>query len=315
MLSPSTSSPHSFTSLLVTGEMRSGTTLVANFLNSQSGCTVYADLLKGWFGEPGRLALSGLSAELSQRQKNVLLSSLVAAGWQFGISAFEQIKSENFSNWYDLFETSLRCLDPDRKSSVIGVKITQQYEMLDELMTLGTKVVFCVRDPRDVAVSAKNRFSNYNLNDTVLSWRNSLQQMQGYIKNPNFYFLQFETLFEKGSREKTVGQLADFLGVPLEPDTKTLKIRNGVDFVSNTSFGDVKEVFDKKALFRWKRDLTSEEVIFISGFLKKELVGLDYEIPDYSQKDYAELLRKFRSYRLKVRVRDSLLNIYRNLLK
>jgi hypothetical protein len=53
-----------FTCMLITGEMCSGTTLIANYLNSQSGCVVYSDLLKGWFNETRKLGLPDLSAPL-----------------------------------------------------------------------------------------------------------------------------------------------------------------------------------------------------------------------------------------------------------
>lgn len=64
---PGQTNARRFTAVLVTGEMRSGTTLVANLLNPQHGCLVDADPLRSLFLEAEGLGVKNRSLPLSER--------------------------------------------------------------------------------------------------------------------------------------------------------------------------------------------------------------------------------------------------------
>jgi hypothetical protein len=303
-----------FTSLLITGEMRSGTTLVTNFLNSQEDCVVYADLLKVWFNEPSKLGLRSLSAPLSEREKNVLLSSLVAEGWKFGVSSFDEIERDAFDTCLGLYRLALSKLDPLGSAQVVGTKITRQYEYLQKLLDSGVKVIFCVRDPRDVLLSAKNRFSDYNLFERAISWKESISRAYLVQNHPSFYLLRFEDLLQEEMRHQEIVRLSCFLGIPLDAQVQTLVIRDGTEFVSNSSFGDVEEPFDSSALYRWKADKLSAETVFASRFLRQQILSLGYEYLQVDRTSYRRLYYDYLICLLKSKVRSFFLNAYRAIL-
>ncbi len=300
------------THLLITGEMRSGTTFLANFLNSQVGCSVYSDLLKSWLNEPAKLRLPTLSTALDPRQKNVLFSNLIAEGLLFGLTCFEKIDRTRITTALELFQEAMHSLaSPD--GCLVGVKVTRQYGYLPELMDHGVKVIFCIRDPRDMLLSAKNRFSEYNLFESVAAWKKSLQLAKGLDDRPNFYLLRFESLMEETTRMAEIARLAQFLDVPLDPHITKLKMRNNVEFVSNSSFGDVSRVFDSQALFRWRRDPQSSEVIFASAFLEKEIAELDYQSFPTLPKEYARLRQAYYAYIIKRQIKNVILKFYKKI--
>ncbi len=301
------------TCLMVTGEMRSGTTLLANYLNSQANCLVYADLLKGWFSEQRKLKLKSITSPLNDRQKNVLLSSLVAGGWQFGITRFEEIARDDFSSWIELFQQAMQALDPKQEKPIVGIKVTRNYEFLTELLAQGIKVIFCIRDPRDVLLSAKNRFSEYSLYETSLNWRNGLRLARKLEEHPNFLLLRFEDLILQ--REKESVRLADFLNAPIDPDPEQLYMRDGLAFTSNTSFGDIDNPFDSRAVNRWVDDSSSPEVLFASRFLKLEIETLNYRYENVQYGSYAPSYLGYLKYSLKHGAKQILLNLYRAIFR
>lgn len=302
-----------FTPLLITGEMRSGTTLVANFLNSQEKCVVYADLLKSWFNEPRKLGLESLTDKLSERQRNVLLSSLIAEGWKFGISSFDDIERGSFDTSLGLYRQALSKLDPVSTAQVIGTKVTRQYEHLRELLDHGVKVIFCVRDPRDVLLSAKNRFADYNLFERADCWKDSIGYALSFQGHPDFYLLRFEDLLEEERRTQEIEQLSSHLEVPLVAEVEALVIRNGTGFVNNSSFGDVTGPFDQRALYRWKERRSTPEVAFASGFLRDEIENLGFESDQVDWSDLVALYSAYLAYSLRSALKEVLLAGYRRL--
>ncbi len=300
-----------FRAVLVTGMMRSGTTLVANFLNSQPGCVVYADLLRSLFAEAEGLGVLDLSRVLTERERNVLCSSLAAEGWRMGLESLGEIPRGEVESWFDLYRLALKSLDKSGNAQVLGTKITREYRYSSQLLDHGARLIFCVRDPRDVLLSSKNRFSNYDLFAYADSWKKSVRLAEGLTMHKNCELVLFEQLLNDGTRPAVIDRLSRLLGVALDSDSESLMLRSGIAVMSNTSFGDVSKPFDPQAGFRWKRHLDEIEVVFASHFLGSEIekLGLERHKPDTS--GLRGLRRGYFTYRVKRRMKDLLLAAYR----
>ncbi len=244
-----------------------------------------------------------------------MLSSLQPIGWQFRVPAFDQFDRTDFETWLDLFLASLAAIDTGQNSRMVGTKATREYTWLPQLLEAGVKIVFCIRDPRDVFLSAKNRFGDYHLFRWALRWRESVArglQLQGH---GHFFLHRFEDLLRPAIRESEIARLSTFLDVGLEPYPGRLRLRNHVDFTANSSFGDVTGPFDDTARSRWKQHPTSQEVTFASIFLQQEIKELNYEPCEVSREAYQALYRNYLSFLLLERAKKTLVHIYRKLSK
>jgi len=121
--------------------------------------------------------------------------------------------------------------------------------------------------------------------------------------------LRFEGLIAQ--RDKIVRELRQFLNLPLDPAVQSLQIRDGTRFVSNTSFGDIEKPFDFHAIYRWEKQISSQEVRFASRFLRSDLEALDYEYQEVDFLEYLPFLTKLLRYRLLRSTMNCFLTMYR----
>lgn len=310
---PRETSSRQYTPLLVTGEMRSGTTLVANLLNSQKDSVVYADLLRSLFLEAEGLGVKDLSLPLSERARNVLCSSVAAEGWRVGLEALSEISRDQVKSWVDLYRRSLQSLDGSGLRKVIGTKITREYRYAGQLLDHGVRIIFCIRDPRDALLSAKNRFSRYSLFEYADWWKKSMMIGRSLAGHPNCKLVLFERLLSEQTRPVVLQDLSELLGIELTDDLTELSLGQGTRFVSNSSFGDVSKLFDTQAGWRWKSHLEKEEVVFASRFFREEIEQLGLERHDPDVKQYRPLRRKYFAHRIQTMVKNGLLDTYRRL--
>ncbi len=299
-----------FVSILVTGEMRSGTTLVTSFLNSQEHCVVYADFLRSLFREARKLGIDNLTAELSSREKNVLVSNLVAEGFRIGVSEFQEIKRDQFNTWLGLYWLALEHLDRGRGSQLVGTKATREYHYLSDLLEHDVRVIYCVRDPRDVLLSAKNRFSDYDMFGSAREWKRGFDLATSLQHHPKFMILRFENLLEDQDREEMATYLSQFLGTDIAPSPDSLIILDGVEFRDNSAFGDVGRPFDSNALYRWKKQPSSDEAVFAGTFFRDEIQQLGYEKHRVCGSAYRSLYRDYVAYSVRRWMKDVLLGVY-----
>lgn len=264
----------SFTKVLITGEMRSGTTFLANFLNSQHGMVVYADMLVSLFMEAHSLGIQDIHKELSEREKNVLMSNLLQEGKLHHLD-FSTISREEELTWFELFEKALRVVKGEQKASIVGVKRTREEEYLYSLLQSGVKVIYCVRDPRDVVISARNRFAMFDLFKSADNWQKSVKLARKLEKNKNFMLLRYEDLILR--KDESAKALATFLGLPVTTQLDQLSFGRDKQYRDNSSFGDVDKLFDPKAVNRWKADTGNPEVLFCEELLASEMQHLAYE--------------------------------------
>ena len=188
--------------LFITGEKRSGTSFLANLLNTQAQAVVFADTLGSLFLAAKQLDIRDLRHPLTSREKNVLISNIIAEGRSRNVD-FSTIQRDECSALYDIFLAALRIIKGNSGASVVGVKCTQEREMARKLLHEGSKVIYCVRDPRDVVYSSKNRFAQHNLFATAEQWLEGFQFIESMKGKENFLLVKYEELILKKNKVAT----------------------------------------------------------------------------------------------------------------
>lgn len=236
--------------LLISGEMRSGTTMIANFLNCQKNITVYRDFL-----HIERLAkaigMFSLSTPLSIKQKTQLI-------YRFNyidsatLGIIVPINPEDFSNIGEFYNAVLKYVG-DKNDQCVGHKSTRVYQIVPELLRYNEelKVIYMIRDPRDVIISASKKFAGENVYDHIKKWKKGVDLLDGLMKNyqERIHLIRFEDLLV--NTESELGRLAKFLHIHELAIPKNL-CDYGENWIDNSSYGDLKQLFDPRAVNRWK---------------------------------------------------------------
>lgn len=298
-------------SLLITGEMRSGTTFLANFLNSQSKAVVYADMLVSLFMEAHQLGIRDIHKPLSEREKNVLLSNLIQEGKLHHLG-FATIDRDRELNWWLLFQESLNVIRGGEDAQIVGVKRTREESYLPQLINAGAKVIYCVRDPRDVVISAKNRFARFDLFKSAENWQQSVQLALQLRDSKHFFLMRYEDLILE--KDKTAQQLSDFLELPVITNLTELKFGHNKHYRDNSSFGDVKKLFDPSATYRWKSNPANPEMQFVERFLKSEMQDMGYKPSGVSTDDHT-LWKKYKKQKLKEKIVNPIKRAYQRWIR
>jgi hypothetical protein len=297
--------------VLITGEMRSGTTFLANFLNSQEDTVVYADMLVSLFMEAHHLGISDIQVALTEREKNVLLSNLIQEGKLHQLD-FSGIDRRKELSWFDLFKKALDVIKGDRKVKIVGVKRTREEAYLLPLLESGVKVVYCVRDPRDVVISAKNRFARFNLFKAAENWQQSVRLALQLKDQKYFFVLRYEDLILE--KDKTAHQLSDFLELPVTTNLSEFKFGHDKLYRDNSSFGDVNKLFDPSATYRWKSNSANPEVQFVEKLLEPEMQDMGYEPSGDSPGDHT-LWKKYKKQKLKQKMLNPIKRAYQRWIR
>ncbi|MHA1186609.1 MAG: sulfotransferase domain-containing protein [Candidatus Heimdallarchaeota archaeon] len=260
--------------VLITGSMRSGTTFLANFINANEDCVLLRDALLAIFRISPQLGIKTFNEPLAAHAKNIILTNLKAEMIVFGIDKLNDLSNEQFNNLGELFDIATNLL-ASKTAKVIGVKVTEAEDWLETIINdTDIKVIYLVRDLRDVLLSSSNMLVNYNRTFVSKRWHNGVSNAFA-IKDPKMFFFKFEDLIQNPDKE--VKKLSEFLGVELNPKVKQLKDVSNTKWVDNSSFHDIKKLFDPKAIFRWKNKLDSKEVKYGSVVYKKLMNKLGYE--------------------------------------
>jgi len=260
--------------ILLTGSMRSGTTFLANFVNTNDECILLRDALVSIFRLSPQLGINTFSKPLSSRVKNILLVNIKAEMSVLGFEKLHTICGEQFSTLGELFDLVLDNLSTPM-TKIVGVKVTEAEDWLETIINdSNVLVIYLVRDLRDVLLSSNNRFPDYNRTTFAKKWQKGVSTAI-QVKGPKLFFLKFEDLIQ--NPEKEVKKLSNFLEVSLDHKVKQLQDISNKSWIDNSSFHDLNETFDKKAIFRWKNNLDSKEVQYGSVVCRKLMKKLGYE--------------------------------------
>ncbi len=282
--------------------MRSGTTFLANFLNSQDDMYVHADMLVSLFIEAQALKIENINAHLTDRQKNILFSNFIQQGKIQDLD-FSKIDRKKTNSWWEIFDEAVHVMHTHHPASLIGIKKTNEINYLKQLLDKNVKVIYCYRDPRDVLYSASNRFSEFSLFKSVSNWKKNLQFALTLKNEPNFYFLKYEDLILK--KQEIATKLSKFLLMPVHSELTELKFGLSKKYRDNSSFGDVKKLFDETAVCRWKSNIDAKEVLLANALLKNEIHQLGYNTSDlFNKKKTKEILKQYQSYAFKTKLKN-----------
>jgi hypothetical protein len=98
-------------SVIITGQKRSGTTFLANFLNAQRHIMIYRDFLRSIVTVSRTLEIRSFRENLSEWEKDVLLSNLKAEFLSIGKSGRSISEKNEFKDVYTLFKKLLSNLE------------------------------------------------------------------------------------------------------------------------------------------------------------------------------------------------------------
>ncbi len=260
--------------LLITGYTRSGTTLLANFLNAQEGILIYRDFLRTIFTASSQMGISSFLNPLSQTQRNILLSQLKAESWAIRSDMMSNI-GKDFSNLKQLYDRALNVMQENKRYSVVGSKVTILGKRLTDIIRdTDVDIIYIYRDPRDILLSAKNRFANYDIVQSMLEFKADIESALE-IKNKRLLVVKFEDLIIHP--DKVIEQLSRFLGVAVKREVSLAKDRE-MDWTNNSSFHDIDQMFDKRACFRWMNDKNSSEVKYPEILMSDVIARLGYHL-------------------------------------
>jgi hypothetical protein len=246
--------------------------------------------------EAQKLGITDLDQPLDERQKNVLFSEALQAAKNRN-EELPGLDRKQVNTWWELFKEFLNALNNQKEALILGSKRTNEVQYLKPLLDKGVKIIYCYRDPRDVLISAKNRFSDYKLFKRIQNWKSNLDVAFFFKEHDNFYMLGYENLMLY--KETAAKELTDFLNLPITTDIKSLQFGNNAVYQDNSSFGDVQNLFDSNAVNRWKAYQESSEVYYAEAILKNYLTKLGYPLVVDNKKLLNQCRKKFNQDRRK----------------
>lgn len=258
--------------LVITGQMRSGTTLLANFLNTHKDAMVYRDFLVTPFRVGRRLGVGSLDEPLGERERNVLVANVKAEAQAIGWPGLEAIDS-GCKDLAGLFRQCLAAMHASSGASLAGVKVTGAISWVPDILhKTDARVVLVVRDPRDVLLSSRNRFADYRPSRIMHEWV-ATAALTTSTRHDRLFVMRYEDLLLETDR--TLRRLERFLGRRLGTVKAPLVDRDH-PWISNSSFHDVDELFDARAAYRWKNDPDSWDARFATTCAGPWLERLEY---------------------------------------
>ena len=276
--------------ILITGNMRSGTSFLANFLNSQENITIFRDsfhsLAGKMLGRPTKLMKLDYNEPIGENEKKYLLEKIL-----YGFKMLGNIVNYNFSvklsDFNTIGELYTIMLDSIAKEGdlVVGHKVTECEINIENIVTqTDVKVVYIIRDPRDVVISSVKKF-NQPLDHYLAGWKQRVEYVIQALDNPlckdKVFFVRYEDLIYNSP--ELLNELSDFLGVPLTYGLDVLKDFDN-DWSNNSSYGDVKKMYDENAVYRWKKNFT-DDVRYIQAETAKYLDRFGYELELHAEED------------------------------
>ncbi len=275
--------------ILVTGQMRSGTTLMANVLNAQPGISVLSDFLhiERLQTECGKIPLT---SPLSNEQKKLVVKRFIGQPGSDGVQAIIDATgtSLSFDTRIDRFESLLDfyhyIMNQVESAGVEtpGHKTTCAEPVIEELLAVepGVKCIYMLRDPRDVLLS-NSKMMKQPAEVVIENWKAGRREILRLMANLKFrnrvLLIRYEDLVR--APLDTLASVATFLERPafeIPDDVRWY----GTKFVSNSSFNDIKQLFDPSGLERWK-SADRRLALTVASLAGKDLAEAGYSTPSH----------------------------------
>lgn len=266
--------------VFITGQMRSGTTLISNLLNSNEEISIYRDFIhiqriKESVGVKSlKKSLRKEQQKEAKERHNGLAKKIPTEDKRFFIQRWTY---ENLADYYESFLEDLR----QKNERIVGHKTTQAWDVMGDILYLfpELKIIYMVRDPRDIAVSSARKWPHGGRGQpgTVCRWwREGVQEALRCRRHTEgrVFLLKFEDLLT--NTDKTLDDLSTFLESEVAiPEEMT---EYGQVWRGNSSFENREQLLDPSPVGRWKerRPWIGKEVEARIGPLMREM---GYKVP------------------------------------
>jgi len=294
--------------IFITGEMRSGTTFLCNFLNSQENINAFSDLYTTIFMEAHAMGIQSIDQVLTERHRNVLHSNLAQSFRLNGLDP-EKIKRFHYNSWWEFYERGLETLIDNSSIKYVGSKRTREIGYIRQLIDKGVRIIYVYRDPRDVMISGYNRFGSFDLNTFINQWKDSIEFFLSLGSHKNLHLIKFENLILQSKDE--LNRLSEFLDISISTDVGSVELKFGKKnkFINNSSFSDVNKLFDSNAVGRWKGSDLNKHIILTEVILKNLMYELGYEQSNLKNSNTKNWVSGYNSYSRKKYIKSFLKNI------
>jgi hypothetical protein len=238
---------------MLTGEMRSGTTLLANLLHSQERITAFRDFLHIARLYEG-LNLPSLAYPLSPAKREKLLEHFNQHNEQLGVEIGVKFDLRDFENLLEFYISVLEQI-AEPTDVVVGHKTTVAHHVVRELLTLlpDFRILYLIRDPRDVVTSAVKNFPKKSPYRFIESWKDAWTTINALKHQTDLasrlLVVHYENLLI--DTDRTLADIESFIGHPriVIPDTM---MDYSQEWQDNSSFGDINKVLDPAPIGRWR---------------------------------------------------------------
>lgn len=276
--------------LILTGQMRSGTTMLSAFLNAQKGFVVFPDTLRvsaaslsvfGPGNDPDRVLggterkrlFTTLSKLVLKRKGEVTANK----GHMLELAVFERLAERNeipaFATEAEFYSVMLDLLAAEAEigpERMFGTKATRAEDLARSLAAQGMKAVIILRDPRAVYLSIVLRASKdatFNTSTDLDAFTAAWARAFAVWADPGQALaIRYED-FLKDDAE--IARMSDYFGRPLDANVKIV--------TANSSFGD-KSTGQRRpeALDRWRTHGNPADMARIAEVLKPQMERAGY---------------------------------------
>lgn len=261
--------------LLVTGMLRSGTTLVEKLLASHPEMAIlgqpfhqlYVDAKADFFRHLGlpvpHYPLGDLFREDRYRPEQLA----------------EFLHRHRFA---ERMAATIRATAGAPEADVVGSKEVLVEEFLPHLLDHGFRAVLVLRDPRDVLASLRAAGAERHVGRPrpalldLRNWRKSVHFARRLEGHPRFLMVRYEDLVQRPGH--TLARLTDWLGVVPFPDdaaTAPLRGQDGRPWRGNSSHGELAAV-SSASVGRFATRLEPATVRFVEAVCGPEMAVLGY---------------------------------------
>lgn len=264
--------------VVVLGLPRSGTTLVANLLNSQPNCTVYHDFLSAPLY--AAKTVGGFDRVLDPRMRNRVMGQI-----QPDVTGFEC----SAPTLLGIYMAALQAIAREG-DTVVGHKVVGEFALTEPVLTTtDVRVIYVLRDVRDVVLSHWE-FGWDNIDAAIERWRQAAAAVSRIEQHPRVAIIRFEKLIRCPHAE--LEPVEKLLGFPINVDLPQLRSRSADPrWHHNSSFHDLKGLFDRQAVERWRQHATTPLVRYATFACRRELAAGGYDCAPLAELSPRERLK------------------------